>query len=329
MAKKQTVKKSVFDKKLSETLSMIQSKFNSGLVKTLTGTKGKITTPIEGLSWGVSSVNHICTGDPFIGLPYGRIVEVFGKESSGKTTLTLHAIAEAQAADALCGFIDAEHAVDLKYAHDLGIRTDKLIFSQPDYGEQGLEILLEMIRNGVQLVVVDSVAALTPLAEIEGTMEKNHMGLQARMMSQALRKLVSVISKKKAVVIFINQIRHKIGVMFGNPEVTTGGHGLKFYASLRLESVLSTAKTKSIRGASDSITGNSGKERLGASAVVRCIKNKVAPPFRETEVDVYYGKGYDKISDVFYLAEKLGVVQACQGGYKIDGMIIKHKNLEE
>lgn len=231
------------------------------------------------------------------GLPRGRIIEIFGPESSGKTTLTLHAIAELQKAEGVCAFIDAEHALDPIYAKKLGVDTDNLIVSQPDNGEQALEIADTLVRSGgVGLVVVDSVAALVPRAEIEGEMGDSHMGVQARLMSQALRKLTGSISKTNCVIIFINQIRMKIGLMFGNPETTTGGNALKFYASVRLDiRRISTIKEK--------------EEAIGNQVRVKIVKNKVAPPFRVVDFDIMYNEGISKQGEIIDLGVKLGLIE--------------------
>jgi recombination protein RecA len=229
-------------------------------------------------------------------LPRGRVVEIYGPESSGKTTLTLHAIAEAQARGGVCAFIDAEHALDTQYAQRLGVNLADLLVSQPDHGEQALEITDTLVRTGaVDLIVVDSVAALTPRAEIEGEMGDSHMGLQARLMSQALRKLTAVISKTKTVVIFINQLRQKIGLVFGNPETTTGGNALKFYCSVRLD----IRRKKPIKN---------GDEVIGSHIRVKVVKNKVAPPFREANFEILYGTGVNKLGELVDTSEKLGII---------------------
>ena len=232
------------------------------------------------------------------GYPKGRIIEIFGPESSGKTTLTLHAIAEAQKQGGTAAFIDAEHAFDRSYAGKLGIDLDELIISQPDHGEQALEIADNLIRSGaIDLVVIDSVAALTPKSEIEGEMGDSKVGLHARLMSQALRKLTSTISKTKCTVIFINQLREKIGVMFGNPETTTGGNALKFYASVRIDIRKAAAPIKQ------------GEEAIGSRVKVKIVKNKVAPPFKQAEFDIMYGEGVSKAGEILDHAVELNIVK--------------------
>ena len=232
------------------------------------------------------------------GYPKGRIIEMYGPESSGKTTLALHAIAEAQKMGGIAAFIDAEHALDPVYAKNLGVNIDELWVSQPDTGEQALEIAENLVRSGaVDIIVVDSVAALTPQAEIEGDMGDSHVGLQARLMSQALRKLTAIIGKSKCILVFINQIRMKIGVMFGNPETTTGGNALKFYSSVRLE----------IRRI-ESIDAKGAEDAVGNRVRVKIVKNKVAPPFRKVELDIYFGKGVSAMSSLLDGAVKYGLI---------------------
>jgi recombination protein RecA len=232
------------------------------------------------------------------GLPRGRVIEIYGPESSGKTTLTLHAIAEAQKKGGIAAFIDAEHAFDRFYAEKLGIDVDNLIISQPDYGEQGLEIAENLIRSGaIDIIVIDSVAALTPKSEIEGEMGDSKMGLHARLMSQALRKLTGAINKTNCTVIFINQLREKIGVMFGNPETTTGGNALKFYASVRLDIRRSTQ----IKNSDSAVIGNKTR--------VKVVKNKVAPPFQMAEFDIMYGEGISKVGEIIDLGVEFNIVK--------------------
>jgi len=241
------------------------------------------------------------------GYPKGRVVEIFGPESSGKTTLALHAIAEAQRQGGIAAFIDAEHALDVGYARRLGVSLADLLVSQPDTGEQALEIAEQLVRSGAcDLVVVDSVAALVPRAEIEGEMGDAHMGVQARLMSQALRKLTAVVSRNQSTVIFINQIRMKIGVVFGNPETTTGGHALKFYASVRLD-IRRVGQLKE------------GEAVVGSRTRVKVVKNKVAPPFREAEFDVRYGLGVDRLAEAIDLGVERGLVEKSGAHYGLDG----------
>ncbi len=287
-------------KSLDVALSQIEKNFGKGSIMKLGENK---RAQIETIPTGSISLNIALGG----GIPKGRISEVYGPESSGKTTLTLHTIAECQKKGGLAAFIDAEHALDPEYAKKIGVDIDNLLVSQPDSGEQALEIVETLVRsNAVDLIVVDSVAALTPRAEIEGEMGDSHMGLQARLMSQALRKLTSVVSRSNVSIIFINQIRMKIGVMFGNPETTTGGNALKFYSSVRLE-IRSAGK---IEG-----NGPNGKELIGNRAKVKVVKNKIAPPFKIAEFDIMFNKGISYEGDLIDLAEKYSVARKAGAFY--------------
>ena len=287
---------------LKVALGQIEKQFGKGSVMFLGDEESR--TDIEVVSTGSLSLD-IALG--IGGLPRGRVIEVYGPESSGKTTLTLHVIAEVQKLGGTAAFIDAEHALDPTYAKKLGVNTDELLISQPDTGEQALEITDMLVRSGsVDVVVIDSVAALTPKAEIEGEMGASHMGLQARLMSQALRKLTSNIQRTNTMVIFINQLRMKIGVMFGNPETTTGGNALKFYASVRLDIRRIGAIKK-------------GDEVLGNETRVKVLKNKVAPPFKKAEFQILYNQGISRESEVIDLGVELGFVEKAGAWYSVDG----------
>lgn len=317
--KKKTSKKPANKKKLASIASIVenvQGLFNSELIKTLSSVRERVAT-MTGISWGSVSLNYICTGNPFVGIIPGRIYEVFGKEGSGKTTILLQAIAEAQKDEQPTAFIDAEHALNLIYAQALGVNLEELIFSQPDYGEQGIEIVIALIKAGVKLIVIDSVVGLTPLAIIEGNMEKSHMAQLARMMSQGLMKMSVLLSKHDASVVFINQIRERPGVMFGNPEYTPGGNALKFYASFRLVMQKSDAKSKALKGANATILGKKEKERIGAIWEVKCVKNKLWKPFQDAQMPFYYGHGIDQIGDLYGFAENFGLITKSKGHFVV------------
>jgi recombination protein RecA len=288
------------DQALNLAVDQIRKNFGQGAIMQL-GDEHKID--VETFSAGALSLDLALGG----GIPKGRIIEIYGPESSGKTTLTLHAIAEIQKEGGSAAFIDAEHALDPAYAERIGVDINKLLVAQPDNGEQALEIVETLVRsNAVDLIVVDSVAALVPQAEIEGDMGDSHMGLQARLMSQALRKLTGIISRSKCTVIFINQLRMKIGIMFGNPETTTGGNALKFYASVRMD----------IRRVSQI---KSGDDVIGNRTRVKVVKNKIAPPFREAEFDIMYNVGISRQGDVLDLGVQHGIVGKAGAWFEYDG----------
>lgn len=290
------------DKALQSALSQIEKNFGKGSIMKL-GTES-FHVDVDAVPTGSLGLD-IALG--IGGLPRGRIIEVYGPESSGKTTLALHVVSEAQKQGGVCAFVDAEHAVDPAYARKLGVDIDDLLISQPDTGEQALEITDTLVRSGaIDVLVVDSVAALTPRAELEGEMGDSLPGLQARLMSQALRKLTGSISKSKTMVIFINQIRHKIGVMFGSPETTTGGNALKFYASVRLD-IRRVGQIK----AQDEVVGNQTR--------VKVVKNKVAPPFRQVEFDIMYGEGISQTGELIDLGVKAGIIDKAGAWYAYEG----------
>lgn len=291
-------------KALEAAMSQIDKQFGKGSVMRL-GDKPRVVMP--SVSTGSLQLDSALG---IGGLPYGRIVEIYGPESSGKTTLTLQIIAEAQKQGKVCAFVDAEHALDPSYAEKLGVNLDEMLVSQPDTGEQALEIVDVLVRSGaVDVVIVDSVAALTPKAEIEGDMGQSHVGLQARLMSQALRKVTGNIKNANCLVVFINQIRMKIGVMFGNPETTTGGNALKFYASVRLD----IRRTGSVK---------KGDDVIGNETRVKVVKNKVSPPFKQAEFQIMYGAGTDKYGEIIDLGVECGIIGKAGAWYSYnDGKI--------
>jgi recombination protein RecA len=282
---------------LNNAVSQIEKQFGKGSIMKL---GGKEVVQIPAISSGSIALDII---SGIGGFPRGRVIEVYGPEGSGKTTLALHAIAEAQKAGGYAAFIDAEHALDPLYAQRLGVNIDELYIAQPDWGEQALEIAEILVRSGgVDIIVVDSVAALVPKAELEGDMGDSHMGLQARLMSQALRKLTAIVARSKTTFIFLNQLREKIGMFVGNPEVTTGGRALKFYSSMRIE-------VKRIMAIKE------GTDIVGSRVRIKIVKNKMAPPFKDVEVDLYYGKGFSKESDLVELGVLYGIINKTGAWY--------------
>jgi recombination protein RecA len=304
MAKKEAKEPKSTSSSIEATLKAIQTKFGDDAIMKL-GDKPRVN--VDAISTGSIGLDAALGVG---GMPRGRIIEIFGPESSGKTTLSLHVVAEAQKKGGICAYIDAEHAMDPEYAKRIGVKIDELLISQPDTGEQALEIVESLVRSGkMDVIVIDSVAALTPKDEIEGDMGAHHVGKQARLMSQALRKLTAIVAKSKTIVIFINQIRMQIGVMFGNPETTPGGKALKFYTSVRLD-IRRIAQIKK------------GEEIMGGRVRVKVVKNKVAAPFKQTEFDLMYNEGISREGEIIALGEKMGLLAKSGSSYKYQGETI-------
>ncbi len=289
------------DKAIDLTISAIEKHFGKGSIMRLGDAEAVVTATIPSGSIGLDVALGIG------GFPRGRVIEIFGPESSGKTTVALHAVAEAQRLGGVAAFIDAEHALDVQYARRLGVNTDELLVSQPDYGEQALEIADMLVRsNAIDIIVIDSVAALVPKAELDGEMGDTHVGLQARLMSQALRKLTATAAKSRTALVFINQLRLKVGVMFGNPETTSGGNALKFYSSIRLD----VRKIGAIKA---------GQDIQGQRTRIKVVKNKMAPPFKEIEIDIVYGEGMSREGDVLDIGADLNLIDKSGSWYAFDG----------
>jgi recombination protein RecA len=289
------------EKAVNLAINQIEKQFGKGAIMKLGGREVQAVPVIKSGSLALDKALGVG------GYPRGRVVEIYGPESSGKTTLALHAVAEAQKKGGIAAFIDAEHALDVAYARKLGVNCDELLVSQPDTGEQALEIVDMLVRSGaVDIIIIDSVAALVPRAEIEGEMGDSHMGLQARLMSQALRKLTATIGKTQTTVIFINQIRMKIGVVYGNPETTTGGNALKFYATIRIE----IRKHSAIK---------EGQDQVGNKTVVKIVKNKLAPPFKTVMFDIYFGEGISRVSDLLDMGVELEAIEKSGAWYSFEG----------